>query len=390
MKKIWLVILSLWALSLSACGIKNVTNIVKKETPQEVIKQWQTNLVDAFKNTALSQQNLEWNTKINANVVTPLGKADLTLDMNTKSVWYTWEANIKFATNFDVNMWQAMNWNITWELSLITTFDNLYLNLKDINLKSSNPQLMVYNKFAWMMKNKWFSIPKQEGNKQLEKVLSNLNLKDEVNKLCFFKVNKELWEYKYNVSLDKKNIAQFIYNVSKKIDKNYSGSINQIEQTLGSWDVNGVLNIESNKKYFTFSWDFVREDGVKIPLEIKYTEKKLLFKVMKDKFILDLNKEWDNFDGFASFSDNQKNEFKLKLSWTLSKNKIIFNVLFDQNNVKVDLKINWNYTSIDKLDVKIPEDAVPLSELQSALWGWISTQWWGNVPQQNIPQTPWK
>jgi hypothetical protein len=55
-KKIIASILLLSSLSLGACGVKN---IVKTETPEDVIKDLQVNLVDSFKSTVLSKQNAQ-------------------------------------------------------------------------------------------------------------------------------------------------------------------------------------------------------------------------------------------------------------------------------------------------------------------------------------------
>jgi len=363
-KKLITSVLLISSLALTACGIKN---IVKTETPEQVIKDLQVNLVDSFKETALSKQNAEWTSNINIDVKTPMWGGNLSVSMDSKWVGSTWEANLDLNGNFNVNAWQVLSWDISWKIDLISTLDKLYVNLKDFNLKTSNPQLAMYNSIVSMMKGKWFYIPTKSETKQLSKALQSISIKDELSKYNVFKVNKKLWDYKYDVSIDKKNLATIIVDVSKQLDKNYTWTVSQVEKQL-DWDVTWILSIEDNKKYFTFSGNLVFADGSKVPVSVKYTEKKLYLNVNKSAFVLDLNKDWDSFDGFASFKDAQSNEFKLKINAKLTEDTIEIRLAFNENNINVVVDANGKFKDIDKVNIEIPKDAVSIQELQSQLW----------------------
>ena len=287
------------------------------------------------------------------------------MKMKFRGVGSTWDMTLDLNGSFDVQMPEAMTWTINWKLDVISTLNKIYLNLQDFNIKSTNPQLMMYNSFIPMFKWKWFYIENDSQTQNLTKVLSNISFKDELSKYSLFKVNKELSEYKYDVSLDKENIATIIYNISKKLDPNFSWNVEQIKNEIWSWDITWVLEIENNKKYFTFSGDVVSPDNIETPLEVKFTEKKIYISIANGNFVLDLDRDWDDFKGYALFKDNQSNEFKLAINWTLSDDSLNLWLVFNENWILVDFKMTWKYKEIDKVDVTIPKDAVSIQDLQN-------------------------
>ena len=364
-KKIIASVLLLSSLSLGACNVKNVT---KTETPEEVIKELQVNLVDSFKSTVFAKQNAEWNSSLNINAKAPVGKASIDITMDSKQVDSTWEANIDLNGSFDFNIGQALSWDFAWKIKLISTFEKLYVNLEDFNIKSSNPQLAMYNTVVSMMKGKWFYIPADPQSKQLSKVFKSISLKDELKKYNIFKVNKKLADYKYDVSIDKKNLANIVYDISKKIDPSYTWTVNDIEKQL-QWDIKGILSVEENKKYFTLSGDLIFADNSKVPFVLEHTEKKFLVNINNSSFVLDLDKDGDNFKGYALFKNQQAEEFKFTIDGLLNSDTFKSNLNFNENGITVDVTVKTTLKDIDKVNITIPKDAVPLSELQKQLWG---------------------
>jgi len=396
---VWLLFVS--TVALASCGVKNaaenaVSKVIQKEKPVDVIKDLQVNLVDSIKSTALGKTDVAGKSNIWLSVLTPWGKGNIWLAMNFESVWYTGNMNLVFTWDFDLRLPQVLTWTFSWKLDVISTLPKSYLKLEDFVIKSSDPQLMMYNSMVTMFKWKWFYVENSPESQKLTKVLSNLSLKDELSKYSVLKVKKELSKYNYEVSLDKKNIATIVYDISKKVNPDFTGTVADIEKELGSGDIVWVIKIEDNKKYFVFSGNIlepktnnnglfndrvmdnnlssdsqttgsVEDKFNKIPLVVKFTKDKLYFALDGKRFVIDLDKSGDNFKGYISYQDNQLNEFKVDLNGKLNAEDFDLFATFEQNWVKVDFKMTWKYKAIKTIDVKIPEDAVSLQDLQGNL-----------------------
>ena len=372
-KKIAVISITLWAFALSSCGLKNsiskITNHTK--TPEEQIKEVQTNIIDSIKSTALAKESFKWDSKITLDVSNPmLGKWSFNVIAKWEWKWYTWQLNTDFNISFYVlapGTKTKQSATITWNADFISTLDKVYVRLNKININSNIPELNVYSTMLEKFKNKWIYTKNQNSSKKLSKLLKNISLKDELSKYSILKVNKKIKENTFDVSLDKKNIATIIYNISKKADPNFSWSIENIQNTLWKDNINGIFTIIDNK-YFTFSWDYIREDGIKVPLQIKYTSKKFDVDLAWWKFKINIDKNWDDFNGYIQ-ANTQWNLYKINVSWKLSKDDFALNFSTNIQWTSIKFSVTWNYQNLDKLSVKIPENALPVEKVvQTVMW----------------------
>ena len=350
---------------LASCGMKDVTNLWKKETPTDVIKELQTNLVDSIDSTVMWKSKLKWNSNLDINVVSPYWNWDLSVKMISQWVETTWEVNLDLNGSFDVKIPTVLTWNVSWKLDVISTLSKIYVNLEKFNITSSNPEFAPYNMLASKILNKWFYIENNVQTQNLTKVLAETSFKDELSKYSLLKVTKEISDHKYNVILDKDNLATVIKNISKKIDPAFSGSVEEIKDNLWSGDIVWTLEIENNNKYFTFSWNIVNTDSSKVPFNLSFTKEKIYFAVLWDKFVLDLNRDGDSFKWYTSFNWWNWNSFKLDINWKLTNNEMNLWLSFDNNWILLKINLDWKYEEINNVNISLPENAISIQDLQN-------------------------
>jgi len=96
------------------------------------------------------------------------------------------------------------------------------MKLSKLKVQLPDPSLQAYLAMAQMITNKWFYLEIQTKSEQLSLKLKNLDLKKQFEEHSIFKVNKVIEDKKYNVSLNKDNLASIAYNVSKQINSNFT------------------------------------------------------------------------------------------------------------------------------------------------------------------------
>jgi len=184
-----------------------------------------------------------------------------------------------------------------------------------------------------------------------------------IKKYDLLKVNKELWKYRYDVSLNKESIKKMIIDINKQINPDFSWNIEDINL---DWDINWVLSIDDSKTYFEFSWNVLTNEQ-KVPVIVKY----LLDKFYIDLPILtiDLDKEWNKFKWYLLIKSTN---IKTNISWILTSDKFVLNILYNENPVNVKLDFDYEAKSIWKTNVKIPKDAISYDKMMNLLFWWIN------------------
>jgi hypothetical protein len=357
-QKLFILISSLSIVTLSACSL----NPVKKESPEEMIKNTQTNVIKAFKSTAIAKQNVDFQANIDASLSTPMWWWKVKLSLAGKSLWYTWDVNLFLNWNFDVKAPKVLSWNIDTSIDLKTTLKNIYIKLSKLDINVSDPQLAMYTAMAKMIENKWIYI-ENKANPQDIMVYKNLDLEKIFKNNTIFKVNKVLKDNEFEVSLNKDSLAKIIYNAWKQLDKTFSGNIDDIKKDLQNGDIIGNLKIWDDK-YFEFSGNIISSvNKNSVPLLIIYTKNK--YKIsLSDLFVVDLDRNWDKFTGKINFKNWPTGALTLPISGLLNQNEFKLEVSYNQ--MPINAKVTFDYKinkEIKKLDLQLPSSAVSIEEL---------------------------
>ena len=356
-KKIILSMLFLSILWLSACWFQQ-----KKETPEDVVRQTQSNIIDQLKKIVLAKKKVDYRANLKVNVDTPMWWWNVKINLTGEVDNYTWSIYVNLQWDWKIqNKW----WDIKLQWGLITTTNNIYIRLSELDVNIPDPNIVASVTMAKMFLNKWFYIPLPDKytNSFNNNALNNIDIQKIIKKYDLLKVNKELWKYRYDVSLNKESIKKMIIDINKQINPDFSWNIEDINL---DWDINWVLSIDDSKTYFEFSWNVLTNEQ-KVPVIVKY----LLDKFYIDLPILtiDLDKEWNKFKWYLLIKSTN---IKTNISWILTSDKFVLNILYNENPVNVKLDFDYEAKSIWKTNVKIPKDAISYDKMMNLLFWWIN------------------
>jgi len=356
-------LLILWTLItttiLSSCWIKTNTN------PEENIKTTQINVINNILTKVVAKKNVKFNWALNLNANTPFGKWKASLTYNWATTSTTW----------DINLWLNGNANIQWQnisvdtkAEIILTLKKVYWKLIKIDAKLPYPTMTSYislaKTFAW----KWFSIENKANTKSYSNFFKNLKLKEQFKKYAIFKVNKKISNLKYNVSLNNKGIAHIIYNIDKQADPKYSWNIEKMaKQIWESWTFTWVLELNKDLTHFNLSGTISSAWSV-TNIKITYSDKKLILST--ELFELNLNTNWDNFDGYLLIKQQW---IKVSLKWTLSDKQFKLNIWYNLPPITANIDIEYNAQEEKNINIQIPKNSI---NLQQAIW---SIVWWASL-----------
>lgn len=364
MKKIILWTMLLSSVLLASCSLTQQ----KKQTPEDLIKQTQTSFIKSMEDNVFAQKQAKFDGSLKLDVKSPLWWWNAILAYNWQ--WNHKQANVNLNFSWSANVqWKTGKANLS--AKFVVTLDKMYMQLSKLNAQLPDSELQSYIAMAGMIMNKRFYLDLlQNKSKQLTLNLRNIDLKAEFEKYSVFKINKEIKDKEYNVSLDKDNLANIAYNVSKALDPTFTWTKQEILTTTKSMDVTWVLNIKWDK-YFTFSWSMI--NGLQnIPFEIHYLKNKLYIKVKG--VIIDITKDGDKFNGTISVTQTNVN---LDIDWELNKWTFKLNIWYNKAPINLKLSLIYNAKKIDKLDIIIPKDATDVQiMLQNVMWAssWIPAQ----------------
>jgi len=371
MKKIVLWTLLVLTPFLASCGLNKNSQWgtgekeAVKVSPQELIKQTQVNFANSFSNTLFNVKEWIYNINLKLAVNSPVWNGNI--EANIKWKWNSKKENkwnINLNANYDLN-WQK--WDIKADLDFITNKEKFFFNLNSFVANSQDPRLAMINSYVKDVKGKWIYIVNPNINKNNN---LNVNFVNKLKKYNLFKVNKELWNNKYEVSLDKDNIAKLSYEINQDLWQWTWISIDDIKNNLTWVDMNWVLEINADKKHFIFSWYAIDKNSNE---KTKFTFKNLSNKLYIEtevkpewKIVLDLDKNGDSFSWKLIVTQNGQDSV-FNLSWKLTKNDFVLNVSTNINNFKIDFKSSTNIEEKKDIKVEIPKDAISVQELQQQM-----------------------
>lgn len=360
-KKIWLSLLLISSLSLWACWLK-------KEKPEEVIKTTQINVINNMISTVVAKKDVDANWKLKLNLSSPFWWGSWEITYNWQIKWTKWNIKLWVIWNATVQ-WQKM-WLDT-SANIIITLDKIYAKLDKLSLNTSDPTLSAYSQLAKNFVWKWFFIPNNVQKNELSNAYNNLKLKEEFKKYSIFKVDEKKWDLSYKVSLNKDNLAKMIIDINKQVVKNYSWDIDGIKKAIKDEELNWLLSIDKDKTHFVFSWN-VSSPSINWKLNITYKKDKFILGM--DAFELNLNRNWDKFDGYILL---KQQGIKVSVDGELSSDRLSLNIWYNLTPINANLNIDYTAKEIKDLKLDIPTDAI---DLQKGLWAlmgqWL---WWNNT-----------
>ena len=376
MKKI-----ALWTMFISSVFLASCSLISKKnKNPEEIIKDTQISFIENMQDNVFSKKQVDFDGSLKVNVKSPLGWWNAILTYNGQ--WSKEQSKVDWNLSWSFNM-QWKSWSVNVSAGAIVTLDKIYLKLSSLKAQLPDPSLQAYISMAQLIINKWFYIKNTWAkSKQLTLNLKNVNLKEQFKKYSIFKVNKVIEDKKYSVSLNKDNLANIVYNISKEIDPTFSWTKQDILSNMKEEDLTWVLNIKWDG-YFTFSWNSTNWLEV-LPIKIEYLKDS--FYIGTKTLIIDINKHGDKFNGTVGIAQAW---VTLNIDWKLTKNNFEINISYNKDPVNANVSFIYNAKQIDKIDIKIPEDAVDLQwMIQNAFGGGL---WWSTwLPTEQTQLNSWK
>ena len=374
MKKIVLWTLVILTPFLASCGLS-------KEKPQEVLKQTQVNFANSFNNTLFNTKQWTYNMSIKANVTSPMWNWNA--DIKLKWEWNEkkenkWNANI--SVNYDFN-WQKGD--IKADLDYIIAKSKYFYKLNSFISNSQDPRLAALAAYSKNIEWKWLYTPRPDNgyNDDYKKI----NFVDKLKKYSLFKVNKVLWARKYEVSLDKDNIAQMVYEINQDFKQWTWLTVDKVKSDMTWFDISWVIEIKEDKKHFVFSWN-VLNDWKKDKIVFKNLSDKFYFEVNTDnqgKIVLDVNKDGDKFKWTFTITQNGQS-YVLNISWQLTKKQFDLNISTSINWINANIQTSTSVEEKKDVKIKIPQDAVSLQQLQQQAieqqsnWTWTTIWTWTN------------
>lgn len=367
MKKTLLIGLSVGMLLLSGCWMKKALN------PEEVLKETQANVVGKLFSTVFGPGKKEEIGTLTAWLDVNWDKIDVKLDIKwladlideNKSA-----ANISGVVNLNT---KEVTWKVNVNLEIITTLERLFFRLNSIDVNIPNPSLQAQVSMLKVFLGKWFYLDiskkihtsnKAGKEELLDKMSLNKVGMKEIEKLLkensLLKVTKVVWKRKYNVKLNHENIAKIIAELS-----NFTWDYEKIKQQLTGFDIDAVINIETDNLHFTLSGYLISEIW-KEPFQLVYLKDK--FKLELPDFKIDLDLKDSNYKGYV-LAWKDMIQIKIPVEWKLSKNEFSFKLSMsqqmNQQSLNFFLNIDYKAKEIETVEIKIPENAMNIEE---AMW----------------------
>jgi len=361
MRKKLLVWLIWFSLILAGCG--------SKENPEEVIKQTQANLIDHMQDIVFAKKKGEFESKLKVNFSSPIANGKLWLIATGLMNNYTWLINVLWSGDF---FYQGLSGSANVWLSFITTLDKIYFKLNHISANLPDPKLNAYLAMIKMAENKWFFTK----NTYQTANLKTPDFRKELKKYPLFKAEKVIEKYKYQVELDKDNLAKIILDVNKQLNSWANLSLEDVKKQLTWFNVEWLLSIEQDKLHFSFSW-YLENITQKVPVKLVYLNNK--FRLDLPTLDLNLDKSDDNFNGYLLLKTVG---VKLDVSGKLNSEEFDVNLKYNQQ--PIDALVDFYYKVKEKNNIKIvlPKNAIPFEEV---LWGFgLNSSGLGTGDLQNI------
>lgn len=371
MKKIVLWTIFVYSIFLSSCALTTKQN--KTQSPEETIKNTQISFINNIQNNVLVAKQAEFDGSLKINVNTPSAWWNGVLSYTGK--WSKEAAQMNLNLSWLLNV-QWLSWNVDLSSNFIITLDKIYIELSKLNIQLPDPQLQAYIAMSKMIMNKWFYVEnsKSKISEELYVKLKNIDLKKQFEKYTLFKVNKVISDKTYDVSLNKENLSNIIYNISKEITPNFTWTKQEISDSIKEVDIIWVLGIKGDK-YFTFSWN-VTNGLNNTSFEFNYLKDKIYLKIQW--IIIDLNKNDDKFNGTITLSYIHDIHEKLNIDWKLNENTFELNLWYNKEPINVDINLIYNAKEIDKVDIELPKDAINFQNMiQNIMWN--SMWWWWSL-----------
>ncbi len=344
---------------LSSCWIKTSTN------PEENIKTLQTNVINNILTKVVTKKNVKFDWFLNVNANTPFGNWKTSLTYNWITTSTTWNINLWLDGDAKIQ-WQEMS--INTQAEIILTLKKVYGKLIKLDAKLPDPTMTSYVTLAKTLVWKWFFIDNKANTNNYTDFFKNLKLKEQFKKYSIFKVSKKISDLKYNVSLNNKDIAHIIYNINKQADPTYSWNIDEMaKQIWESWTFTWILNIEKDLTHFSLSGTITSAWST-TNITITYSDNKFILST--ELFEINLNTNWDNFDGYLLIKQQW---IKVSLKWVLSDKQLKLNIWYNLPPIVANIDIEYNAKEEKNINIKIPTDAI---DLQKAMW---SMMWWASL-----------
>ena len=388
MKKsaIFLGLLAITSLCLTACGSKNYT----MSFDEAVETANRSALQDILANSENIQQVFDLSTNIEN------WDNKMVISLQTDSKQNLWNNQSLSSTTFDVDVnAEDTNVLVKWALDMRLLDNTIYLNLASLDFSWPEDTSFLAAMTDWF-KNQWFSIPMEwvnsmpstfsyikdarSLNEQAKKVIIN-----EWSVVYNWKFTQFNWYNAWKISLDTEKLQELINDYYAKLSESLEEDIQEVPQ----------LNIQN------FKWYLVITGKDKVTTVIDNMD------MVQEDTNLNVNGFWwedyeinasTNWEPLLSLKALKKNwnynislnvANSINLEWTLtpktSSSKI--DVKFDAtltikseyeetDDTILPLKGSWSYNPISDFSVTAPENAQDLTEMLSAyLW---SALWTGD------------
>lgn len=371
MKKIIIWTLMCSSLLLTSCSIRQ-----EAKSPEDILKQTQSNLIDSSQKTVLSKQTWEFDWDIKFDAELPNWKAKWSMSFSWK--WDNKNASINVWLKSEIDAeWKKLK--IDWLFDMVVTLEKLYINLSKADIETSDPNLWMITPFIKSFTWKWFSVDNDKDSIKLSRSIANLKIDEKFKKTPFFKIDKVISDREYEISLNKENIKNFIVEVNDwlKSNKLTDEDKAQISKGLEGVDVNGTIKIEKDNKHFSYKWTLSIDWKSKEEFEVKFNTDKFYLKGAN--VVLDLNRDGDKFEWTASVNIWNWMTETVDLNWELGNDKLVLDVNYNKKPMMIKVSIVYNMKA-SKVEIKIPEQS---EDLQAMMWQFMWWMWWSaGIPQQ--------
>ncbi len=333
---------------------------LKKDSPEEIIKQTQNNIIQKMQKNVLAKKQVQYESNISLDAKSPFWAVNWNVLFTWISTNLTWLVNIDGNINFDIQSAKKQSWSAKIDTTLIVTLKKVYFKLSNFELSWLDPSIMMYSNMVKMILNKWFYY---ENNQQvINSTIKNADFWKILKKYPLFKVKKEIKNRDYLVKLNKKNLEKVIIEINEQVNKNFTWNYDDLKRSLSWFDLEWELNIKSDNLHFTFSWD-LRSDTENVSFQLVYLKNKirLLSPVIEVNF--DINN--DKYDWYLLIN---KENIKIPVKWTIWENIFSADVTYKQNWVDITVNLDYKIKKTNQINIKIPDNATDVKDLMKSFW----------------------
>lgn len=355
---------------------------VKNETPEQVLLQNQTQLIESIEKYSYPVEM--WEVETNALVEIKSKEGDI---------------SVKSISKFDFDkLKNAFSWDISadvsivspaasgsWKISLSTMLSEkiFYLKLNDFDISIPWQEWVEFAKmmvaqYIW----KWINLDLSKEDLNLPASLLSFDDLTSVYKeyevLKSIKVNEDEDFYNYGISLNEENIikiAEELLAIEDPETKLTQEQLDDIKKQLSDMKFSWNVKVEpKNKSYFIFSWSI--ED-----VSINITNNKEIFKAVFSSEWSEISFDFKKTTKWATWTiilvEWWKEELKSNLEFEVSSTSfnILWDFTFDWATSTIDIKNTFK--SKKSVEIKTPEGSTTLEEL---IWGFMwAAMGWANI-----------